>query len=349
MFRPRGLGPLLGLVCVGALAGPIAGPAQATFPGDNGRIAYTWSVGGASFDDPPQPRLVGVVSVRRDGRDRRLVARRGFRPRYSPDGRRIAFLRSQRLWIARADGSSARRVSPRDWQVSSYDWSPRGTRLAFVRDLIGRGASVMYTVTPDGSGLRRLLKPTQSLSLAPGAWSPDGKGIVYEQHSARSLVRVIRAGRITTLVRPASRPTWSRRGLIAYETFVPGEQRNQVCLRRLEAPAPLRCFDFAEATTSDPTWSPDGHRLMLMYTPRVGPAEIWTMRPDGTVLARAPRDNTFPIFSPDGDRLAFSETRIKGGLMFQDLYVMRPNGSDRRRVVRGGQATEPDWQPRSRG
>lgn len=349
MFRPRGLGPLLGLVCVCVPAGLTASPAQATFPGENGRIAHTWSVGGEAFDEGPAPRLVGVFSVRRDGSARRLVARRGTEPGYSPDGRRLAFLRSHRLWVARADGSSARRVSSREWQVSSYDWSPSGTRIAFVRDLIGKTASVMYTVAPDGSGLRRLLKPTQRLSLAPGAWSPNGKGIVYEQHSVRSLVRVFRAGRVTTLARPASRPTWSRRGLIAYETPVTLQNRNQVCVRRVEPDAQLRCFGFAQATTSDPTWSPDGHRLMLMYTPRVGPAEIWTMRPDGTVLSRAPRQNTFPIFSPDGGRLAFSETRFKGGLAFRDLYVMRPNGGDRRRVVRGGQATAVDWQPRTSG
>jgi Tol biopolymer transport system component len=352
MLRSRGLRPLLGLVCVGVLAGPIAGPAHATFPGDNGRIAYTWSVGGESYDEPPRPRLVGVVSVRRDGTARRLVARRGTEPRYSPDGRRIAFLRSQRLWVARADGSSARPVTPSDWLVGNHEWSPRGTRLAFVRAFANSVRSALYTVALDGSGLRRLLKAPQPLDLRSGAWSPNGKAIVYQQSSGQYLVRVFRAGRVTTLVRPASRPTWSRRGLIAYETPVGGENRTQVCVRRAKPGAQLRCFGFVEASTSNPTWSPDGHRLMLMYSPRFGPDEIWTMRPDGTVLARAPRaprENIFPIFSPDGGRLAFSEIRFKGGLAFRDLWVMRPNGSETRRVVRGGQATAADWQPRSRG
>lgn len=344
MFHPRRLGPLLGLVCLGLFAGLIASPAQATSPGGNGRIAYTWSVGGEGFEDGPSPRLVGVVSVRPDGGGRRLVARRGTEPGYSPDGRRIAFLRSHHLWLARADGSSARQVSPSDWPVGSYDWSPRGTRLAFVRGFVNGGAA-LYTVRPDGNGLRRLVKASQGIILAPGAWSPDGKAIVYEQHSARALVRVFRAGRITTLARVSSGPTWSRRGLIAYATSVPGEQRGQVCLRRLGAPAPLRCFAFADATVGDPTWSPDGRRLMFMYQGQ-GPGEIWTVRPDGTVLTRAPRNGTFPIFAPDGRWLAFNEARFGGGLSFQDLYVMRPDGSGKRRLVRGGQATEPDWQPR---
>jgi Tol biopolymer transport system component len=343
MCRPRRLRPLLGLVCLGLFAGLMAGPAQATFPGGNGRIAYTWSLGGEAFEEGPSPRLVGVVSVRLDGGGRQLVARSGTRPRYSPDGRRIAFSRSRHLWVARADGRSARRVSPGDWRVGGYDWSPGETRLAFVRHF-GNGGAAIYTVKPDGSGLQRLLKASQGITLAPGAWSPDGKGLVYEQHSLRTLVRVFRAGRITTLARASSEPTWSRRGLIAYATPVPGDQRGQVCVRRLEAPAPLRCFAFADASASDPTWSPDGRRLMFMYQPQ-GPAEIWTVRPDGTVLARAPRGNAFPIFSPDGRRLAFSEARFRLGLEFEDLFVMRADGSGKRRLVRGGQAVSPDWQP----
>jgi TolB protein len=343
MFRPRRLRPLLGLVSLGLSAALIASPAQATFPGGNGRIAYTWSLGGEAFEEGSSPRLVGVVSVRLDGGERRLVARRGTRPRYSPDGRRLAFSRSHRLWVARADGRSARPVSPRDWLVGSYDWSPGGTRLAFVRDFVKGGAAI-YTVKPDGSGLQRLLKASQGIALAPDAWSPDGKGLVYEQHSHQTLVRVFRAGRITTLARASGEPTWSRRGLIAYGTPVPGEQRGQVCIGRLEAPAPLRCFAFADASASDPTWSPNGRRLMFMYQPQ-GPAEIWTVRLDGTVLTRAPRGNAFPIFSPDGRRLAFSEARFRLGLEFEDLLVMRPDGSGKRRLVRGGQAVGPDWQP----
>jgi Tol biopolymer transport system component len=338
VLRPRRF-LLLGLACLGVLAAP----AHATFPGGNGRIAYTWHSGGEGFEEGPTPRLVGVFSVRRDGTGRQLVARRGTRPRYAPDGRRIAFLRSKRLWVAGADGGRPHAVTPRDWSIVSHDWSPRGTRLSFVRNFT-KGGSALYTVGPDGGEPRRLVKAPQQLELFSGAWSPDGKAIVYQHSSGRSLVRIVRAGRVTTLARVSSEPTWSRRGRIAYTTFVPGGGRGQVCIRRPDAPAPDHCFAFPDASVSRPSWSPDGSRLMFLYQGQAQ-GQIWTARPDGTVLTRTSRANVFPILSPDGNRLAFSETRNEDGLAFQDLFVMRLDGSGARRVVRGGQATQPDWQP----
>jgi Tol biopolymer transport system component len=343
MHRAAGL-----VVLVAALG--IAVPAQATFPGGNGRIAYTWSRGGEGFEAGLSPRLVGVVSVRPDGGDRRLVARRGREPAYSPDGRRIAFRRFHRLWVARANGSDARPVTPKDWLVGQYEWSPRGTRLAFERGFMDSVRSALYGVEPDGSGLRRLLKAPMPVSLSSGAWSPNGKAIVYGQSTAGgSLVRVVREGRITTLVRPGHLPTWSRGGLIAYETPVAGETTNQVCVKRPEPGALARCIAIADASVSDPTWSPDGRRLMVMYTPQgQGPAEVWTVRPDGTVLTRAPRPGSaFPIFSPNGRRLAYSLARFAGDprLEYMDLFVQRPDGTGMRRVARGGQAQAADWQP----
>jgi len=100
---------------------------------------------------------------------------------------------------------------------------------------------------------------------------------------------------------------------------------------------------------SDPAWSPDGHRLMVMYTPQgERPAEIWTVSRDGTVLTRAPRPGlALPVFSPNGRRLALSAFRLAGDpvLQFMDLFVQRLDGTGRRLLVRGGQAQAPDWQP----
>jgi Tol biopolymer transport system component len=323
----------------------VAVPAQATFPGDNGRVAYTWSRGGEAFEAGPRPLLVGVVSVRPDGTGRVLVARGGSHPAYSPDGRLIAFLRSQRLWVARADGSSARPVTPSGWLVGDQEWSPGGTRLAFVRAFDESVRSVVYTVKHDGSGLQRLLKAPMPVRLYDGAWSPDGRAIVYLQSRFRgSVVRAIRGGRIVSIANGAGRPTWSRHGLIAYQT------RTQVCIERRDPEDSARCVGSPDGLTSAPVWWPDGRRLRVLFTPRgEGSAEVWTVRPDGTVLSRrAGTGASSPVFSPDGRLLAWSVTRFRGDprLGSTDLLVERADGSGRRTLIRGGQAQAPDWQPR---
>jgi Tol biopolymer transport system component len=324
--------------------------AEATFPGENGRIAYTWSRGGEDFDGVADlPDLVGVVSVRPNGEGRRLIARGATQPAYSPAGDRIAFLRD-RLWVARADGDGAHPVTPRGWFVGQHVWSPRGTRIAFVRTFRKSAGAALYTVRPDGSGLKRLLKTPLQMGLSSGAWSPNGKAIVYDQMSVGPpLVRIVRAGEISTLARPAFESTWSRRGLIAYETRVSGSYRNEVCVKRPVPEATPDCIGFADATVSDPSWSPNGRRMMVMYTPNQGQGdfEIWTVRPDGTVLTRAVRENVSQVFSPNGRLLAFNRPRFAGQppLEYEDLFVMHPDGTGARRVVRGGQVNSPDWQP----
>jgi hypothetical protein len=95
------------VLCTGAVLGASAGPAHATFPWENGRIAYTWSSGGQSLHGGPNARLVGIFSIRPGGGGKRLIARGALAPRYSPSGRQIAFSRANRLWAARADGTGA--------------------------------------------------------------------------------------------------------------------------------------------------------------------------------------------------------------------------------------------------
>jgi dipeptidyl aminopeptidase/acylaminoacyl peptidase len=98
-------------------------------------------------------------------------------PRWSPDGRSIAFERqlmapepgapwdSAALFVVDADGSNLRRVTPSSVQAIGPAWSPDGTRLAFEgSDMVvnADGTSVLdirydiYTIGVDGSGLARL-------------------------------------------------------------------------------------------------------------------------------------------------------------------------------------------------
>jgi dipeptidyl aminopeptidase/acylaminoacyl peptidase len=109
-----------------------------------------------------------------------------FSPIFSRDGTRMAFLRSDgplpetgpailTLHVADADGSNARAVTPPTNSLDWFDWSPDGTRIAYM----ARGG--LYVVDVD-EGQPRQVKDTGTMHF-PTWLPPDGKEIVYRLES----------------------------------------------------------------------------------------------------------------------------------------------------------------------
>ncbi len=100
-------------------------------------------------------------------------------PVWSPDGRKIAFVRlSKRLgvYVVNADGSGMRNLTPKP--VGTYAapaWSPDGRKIAFVSDRDGN--SEVYVMNANGSGQRNLTR-NPAFDADP-AWSPDGRSIAF--------------------------------------------------------------------------------------------------------------------------------------------------------------------------
>jgi Tol biopolymer transport system component len=106
-------------------------------------------------------------------------------PSVSPDGKEIAYLSDSgghgNIWVAKTDGTGSRqltRESDPAVRIGIPVWSPRGDRIAFIRNVPGRDdPGDEWLINPDGSGLRKLVDG------ASASWSADGRWLYYQRTS----------------------------------------------------------------------------------------------------------------------------------------------------------------------
>lgn len=169
----------------------------------------------------------GIAVARADGSDAHVVIGAGDAPDWSPDGKRIAYVKADgtRILIANADGSGTPRPVTgdrfKDDLLDFPRFSPDGTKLLFIDHHAGIPDRNLYVVDVDGSHLRRILdrkagpdEPTwQPLPATPAdAQATAGSvarssltGLSARHTSVRVGVRVRAAGTVTIRLRHGSR------------------------------------------------------------------------------------------------------------------------------------------------
>src|SRR5499433_30191 len=101
-------------------------------------------------------------------------------PRYSPDGKRIAFVSnrsgSDEIWVCGCDGENPIRLTSfRGPLAGSPSWSPDGKQIVF--DCRPEGNADLYVVSAEGGQPRRLTTD-QAEDIVP-SWSRDGRWIYF--------------------------------------------------------------------------------------------------------------------------------------------------------------------------
>ncbi len=104
-----------------------------------------------------------------------------YEPSFSPDGEWIVFEENHEqstLWKIRADGSNLTQLThDPNFDDRQPMWAPAGDRILFQRREPEADNWDIYTMDPDGDDIQQVT--TSPGSDTDGAWSPDGRWIVY--------------------------------------------------------------------------------------------------------------------------------------------------------------------------
>lgn len=318
----------LSIIAVGLAI--ISAPVWATFPGTNGRIAFSSNNRGVVDIYTMNPDGSGIVNVTNAA---------GFpefdlEAAWSPDGTKIAFRSGARaaaeIYTMNTDGTAFTRLTFDSFRDRFPAWSPDGSHIAFESN---RSDPNFATCIPTASCKSEIFvmpatggSPVQ-LTFEGGhaagpRFSPDGRFIAYATDSSGTFavykvdVDTLAVIKLTTGSLQMDQPDWSPDGTkITFVGF-------RLC-------------------------STEGASNQIQGKDCKG--DIFVMNADGTGITQLTHNfgnNLNPRWSPQGDRIVFQHGNNQE-FNREQIYVMNPDGTGITRITHtNDESFAPDWGPR---
>lgn len=326
-----------------------------------------------------------IHSIAVDGTDRRNLTQSPSTsdgvPRPSPDGSRIAFVRTgaageQDIWVMNADGSAQRPIAR-----PGYDWNPvwsaDGARIAFTRSwsVPARGGWAKWRfaieIVDSTSGLTLKRLP----DLRDPRFSPDGRWLTARGgQNGATLWLLDAAGRSRTLIAAFGYGEPTAHAWSPDSSKIAIEVQRVISFYRSARARPTgdglyvfhlygRTLQLIRGLAADPHWSPDGTLAFtwwrvedgLVTNPAINVAQdVWQVVPGDPPRRTSDRSVTLfssvPAWSPDGRLLAFSGREQFGS--WGSIYLSNADGSGVRKLASdetGRSSTgAPVWMPDGR-
>jgi Tol biopolymer transport system component/DNA-binding winged helix-turn-helix (wHTH) protein len=285
-----------------------------------------------------------------DGRDLE-VAGHGFWPRWSPDGRWIAYTTSDpeggdgTIHVVRPDGTEDRELTGTRSQVYGLCWSPDSSRVIFASEQTGPMS--LWSVDIEN-------RSQQSITRGPGGsasptLAPDGRRLVFDFSQRRwslflASVAEEQARRVLVEagMRDAAVSPDGHRVAIAY-----GAEAETPAVRVLDVRSGER-HTISGMAASAVAWMPDGRSVLAAAAAPDGISQwIWRLPVDGGLpdpILKGEERWDAPRAGPDGTRIA----AVRIGETGSELVVHDLERGERRVVAERSVILAPRWSPDGR-
>jgi serine/threonine-protein kinase len=269
-------------------------------------------------------------------------------PIFSPDGKWVAFVRSNQIFKVGIDGTRPQLLASAPGIFGGMSWSPTGV-------IVASGNLALYTIPETGGEPREFIKPNRNdgeLYLITPLVVGDQGVVLYASSPSSSLVgskiamASLKTGEHARLGISGAQPLGMTGGVLAYVTStgvimgVPFDARKKTLMG---APVQL-VSDVAINNTSGLARASLAANGTLFYQSGTQLSAVMTVGADGVAraLLAEPREYAFPRLSPDGRRLAIAV----GSSDRRDVWLFDLSSQTMTRMTGDGMSNDrPEWSP----
>ena len=294
------------------------------------------------------------------GAERKIVSDVDSRVAFSPDGRRLAFIRRRGresdLLVANVDGSGERKVAtktaPAFYAGGGISWSPDGKLIACPAGMLGaNGFYYNVVVQPAGGGEERSLSPGKWVNVSAVAWLPDSRNLVVAATDRMGVnAQIYKLSYPSGSVRRVTNDLNRYNGVSLTAdskamVTVQHEVISNLWVGPMDAPGEARQITSGAARDDGEdgvAWTPDGR--IVFGSEASGYPEIWIAEPTAGGLRQITSDrqvNIQPSVCGDGRTMVFTALRPNG------VHVWRTDleGGNLRQLTSGSGEQNPGCSP----